>query len=48
MEETLGWRHFSVKEKRVAGKTCFVRMQASCDSTAQLWVGALADDAERC
>lgn len=45
LEDTLGWRHFTVVQLRKAGQapgqpTVFVLMQASCDSSAQLWVNA--------
>lgn len=45
MESTLGWRHFRVtgvrKSKPPPGKgQVFVRLQASCDPAAQLWVNA--------
>ena len=41
MHETLGWRHFKVKEMRKKTKSMvFVLMQASMDPAAQLWVRA--------
>ena len=44
MRETLKWRHFSVIQvrKQSSGGVTFVQMQASCDSTACLWVRAHA------
>lgn len=39
MAETVGWRHFRVKQLQKKGKgMAFVLMQASCDPSAQLWV----------
>lgn len=44
MTDTLGWRHFRVTAVRKLDKhkhTTYLLLQASCDSTAQLWVNAL-------
>jgi tryptophan-rich hypothetical protein len=38
LEETLGWRHFQLKQNRRQGSMTFVLMQASCDASQQLWV----------
>ncbi|WIA11765.1 hypothetical protein OEZ85_011859 [Tetradesmus obliquus] len=39
MQETLGWRHFRVTQQRKLDKhTAFLLLQASCDTSAQLWV----------
>ena len=38
LERTLGWRHFSVKQKMKIGKTIYLLLVATCDDTARLWV----------
>jgi tryptophan-rich hypothetical protein len=42
METTLGWRHFRVTAVKKLGKQAamFLLLQASCDSSTQLWVSA--------
>lgn len=44
MTETLGWRHFRVIAVRKLDKhkhNTYLLLQASCDSSAQLWVNGL-------
>ena len=44
MNETVGWRHFRVKQLQKKGKgMAFALMQASCDPNAHVWVGDTLD-----
>lgn len=38
MEETFGWRHFQVIEKRKKGDQIFALMAATCDESTRFWV----------
>lgn len=39
-QETLGWRHFQVANRKNQGEWVFAEMVASCDRQVRFWINA--------
>ncbi|NJK99586.1 MAG: TIGR02450 family Trp-rich protein [Spirulinaceae cyanobacterium RM2_2_10] len=39
-QETLGWRHFQVVNRKNEGRWVFAELVASCDRQARFWINA--------
>jgi tryptophan-rich hypothetical protein len=40
MEDTFGWRHFQVTNRKNQGQWVFAELVASCDQEVRIWVNA--------
>lgn len=41
-QQTWGWRHFQVKNRKNQGRFVFAEMVAACDGSVRFWVNAKA------
>ncbi|CAN1210568.1 TIGR02450 family Trp-rich protein [Tumidithrix helvetica PCC 7403] len=42
MQETFGWRHFIVTNRKNEGNLVFAELKAACDCTVSFWLNAKA------
>jgi tryptophan-rich hypothetical protein len=40
LEDTFGWRHFQVFNRKNEGEWVFAELRSSCDETVQFWINA--------
>ena len=39
-QQTMGWRHFQVTNRKNEGRLVFAELVASCDPTVRFWINA--------
>ncbi len=42
MQETFGWRHFVVVNRKNEGDVVFAEIEAACDNSVRFWLNAKA------